>query len=106
MMMPYSTTEPATIPEPRSAAVTPQDTQASQPSQAPAASILSLTSIPGIGEARANQLKAVGIDSLEKLATATPEDIVQPLKGVILEVAARFIKEAQQLIAPPPPGTI
>src|SRR5206468_185570 len=41
--------------------------------QAPAASMLPLTSIPGIGEARANQLQAVGIDPLEKLPSAPPE---------------------------------
>jgi hypothetical protein len=106
MPTPQLQPQPATIPVTGTAAVTTQVPQAPQPPQAPAASMLPLTSIPGIGEARARQLQAVGIDSLEKLASAAPEDIVQALKGVKQELATDFIKEAQQLIEPPSPGTI
>src|SRR5205807_5324958 len=79
MPTPQPQPQPTTIPETGTAAVT---TQVPQASQVPAASMLPLTSIPGIGEARSYQLEAVGIDSLEKLAAATPEDIVQTLKGI------------------------
>lgn len=105
MPTPQLQPQPTTIPETGTTAVTTQVPPTPQPSQAPAASMLSLTSIPGIGEARAYQLQATGIDSLAKLATAAPEDIAKTLKGVTLEMAAGFIREAQQLIAPPSPGT-
>lgn len=65
----------------------------------PSASTLSpLNAILGIGEARAPQLEKGGIDSLNKLAQATPNDIVQILKGVSKELAARFIAEAKQIV--------
>ena len=58
-----------------------------------------LVTILGIGEARALQLENGGIDSLDKLAQATPNDIVQLLKGVTEELATRFIEEAKQILA-------
>jgi predicted flap endonuclease-1-like 5' DNA nuclease len=97
MPTPQLQPQPTTIPGTGATAAT---------AQAPAASKLPLTSIPGIGEARAYQLEAAGVDSLEKLAAATPEDLVQTLKGVKVDLAARFIADAKQLLASPPqPGT-
>lgn len=58
-----------------------------------------LTAIRGIGESRAYKLEEIDIDSLEKLASATPEQISQALKGVKVEQAAQFIEKAKQLLA-------
>ncbi len=81
---------PATPPSPAIATAQPQTM---------AITTESLTTVPGIGEARAFQLQSIGIDSLAKLAAASPDDIVQTLKGVKSELAARFITEAQQIIS-------
>lgn len=66
-----------------------------------AAIVTSLTAIPGIGEARARRLAEAGIDSVEKLATAAPEDVAQALRraGVAAQYAARFIEEARRLLS-------
>jgi len=61
-----------------------------------------ITVIDGIGEKRAERLAAMGIDSMEKLAAATPE-IVAPVLGgvpvdVALKLAAQFIEEAKKLL--------
>ncbi|MEZ4664695.1 MAG: choice-of-anchor R domain-containing protein [Caldilineaceae bacterium] len=56
-----------------------------------------LTTITGIGEARAAQLAEMGIDSVAKLAVARPEEIAV-LRGVSREMAIGFIRAAQRLI--------
>jgi YVTN family beta-propeller protein len=58
-----------------------------------------LIDIPFIGEARAKQLSAIGIDSVAKLASVTPEDVMK-VKGISLELATRFIEKANELLAP------
>lgn len=60
-----------------------------------------LTAIPGIGEARARRLAEVGIDSIEKLATAAPEEVARALRkvGVSAKYVARFVEEARRLLA-------
>jgi YVTN family beta-propeller protein len=57
-----------------------------------------LTVIVGIGPVRSMQLTALGINSLQVLAAATPEDIMQ-VKGITPELAADFIKQAKKLLA-------
>lgn len=57
-----------------------------------------LTAINGIGEVRARRLVMIGIDSIEKLATAVPEDVAKALEAVSLEKAAEFIEIAKQLL--------
>jgi YVTN family beta-propeller protein len=57
-----------------------------------------LTDITGIGQARAEQLAAIGIESVAALASASPDDVVK-LKGVSLKLAAQMIAQAQELIA-------
>jgi hypothetical protein len=58
-----------------------------------------LTAIGGIGEARARRLAGIGLDSIEKLADAAPEDVAKALEGVSVEKAAEFIERAKQLLA-------
>ncbi len=57
-----------------------------------------LTSIKGIGAARARRLAEAGIDSLEKLAAAAPEELARLLRGISAEGASRLIEEAKQLL--------
>ena len=56
-----------------------------------------LTIIDGIGEVRARRLAEIGIDSLEKLAKAAPDDVAKALRGVSPQAAADFIVKAKQL---------
>jgi hypothetical protein len=57
-----------------------------------------LTDIRGIGEARARQLFAIGIDSVEKLAASAPETVAK-IKFIRVEMASRIIADAKSLIA-------
>lgn len=57
-----------------------------------------LTDINGIGEARAKQLSAKGIDSISALAAAKPEDVMK-VKGISLKMATQFIERANELTA-------
>jgi predicted RecB family nuclease len=57
----------------------------------------SLTFFGGIGEVRARKLAEAGIDSVAKLAEATPQ-VVTLATGVIEKVALEFIAEAKKLI--------
>jgi YVTN family beta-propeller protein len=57
-----------------------------------------LTDINGIGEARAKQLSAIGIDSVAALAAAKPEDVMK-VKGIMLKMATHLIERATELIA-------
>ena len=68
------------------------------PLTAEMAVITPLTAISGIGEARTRQLAEIGIDSIEKLAAASPQDVAQ-LRGVDVEMAAQFIAQAKALVA-------
>jgi len=60
--------------------------------------ILNLTQVPGIGEKRAQQLKNVGIDSIEKLAKADPEEISKRLR-VTEKLASKWIADAKQILS-------
>ncbi len=58
----------------------------------------SLTNISGIGNARARRLAEIGIDSIEKLAAAAPEEVATALNGISASTAAEFIQRAKQLL--------
>ena len=58
-----------------------------------------ITTIAGIGEARAKGLAAIGLDTIDKLAAADPEAIVQAISGVTLKMASDFVDEAQRILA-------
>jgi DNA-binding beta-propeller fold protein YncE len=55
---------------------------------------MQLTDILGIGEPRARQLVDIGIDSVEKLATSTPEAVVK-IRFITLAMASKIIAQAK-----------
>lgn len=83
----------------------PDDDPAEGPSastpQPPIAKGESLASISGLGPRRRALLAAAGIDSVERLAAATAEQVGRVLKdaGVALKYAAVFIERAKQVLA-------
>jgi len=58
-----------------------------------------LTALNGIGEVRVQQLATIGIDSIEKLAAAVPEDVAKALKIESVKKAAELIENAKQLLS-------
>jgi hypothetical protein len=60
-----------------------------------------LTAIAGIGKRRAEQLIHAGIDSMEKLATASPADVANAMAGVSIKNAPHFIDAARKLLQEP-----
>ncbi len=58
-----------------------------------------ITAIAGIGEARARRLAAIGIDTIDKLAAASPTAIAQAISGVTSKMASDFVVEAQHILA-------
>ncbi len=63
-------------------------------------SSLRLTDIHGIGEARARQLAAIGIDSVEKLSTAPPASVAK-IKFITPAMASQLVEEAKDLMRRP-----
>lgn len=57
-----------------------------------------LTDIRGIGAARAKQLTEIGIDSVEKLAASTPENVAK-IKFITTTVASQIISEAKSRLS-------
>ena len=55
-----------------------------------------LTEVKGIGEKRAQQLKALGINSVEDLAKASATDIAEKLK-ISPKITGRWIENAKNL---------
>lgn len=62
--------------------------------------------VVGIGPVRSMKLSALGINSVEMLAAATPEDVMK-VAGITPKLAANFIKQANDLLprkrGPQPP---
>jgi len=56
----------------------------------------SLTDIIGIGKARAQKLQEAGINTVEDLAAASPEDVAHALRGVSTENAAVLVEHAKK----------
>ncbi|HEV7377149.1 MAG TPA: hypothetical protein VGN95_20700 [Pyrinomonadaceae bacterium] len=54
--------------------------------------------IKGIGDVRAKQLAAIGIDSIEALSIATPADIAQA-KSIPLTLTSNLIAQARELLS-------
>ena len=82
--------------EPRPVVVRPVTVTAATAQSA--AQMARLVDIHGIGERRAQQLSDIGIDSVEKLAVATPESVLK-IKFITQEMATRIIAEAKSLTA-------
>ncbi|MFW9824829.1 MAG: translation initiation factor IF-2 subunit gamma [Candidatus Thorarchaeota archaeon] len=58
-----------------------------------------LEDVSGIGKSTAEKMKAAGIDSIEKLATTKPEDLVKlKIKGVGKTTAEKFIANAKKAL--------
>ena len=60
-------------------------------------SVLTTLEVRGIGEKRANELKNVGINTLEDLADASPKKLANKL-NVSPKITKRWITEAKKLI--------
>lgn len=67
--------------------------------EAPAATAtaLELTQVKGIGEKRAAQLKALGINNVSDLAKASAEDIAEKLQ-ISPKITQKWIDNAQELV--------
>jgi len=57
-----------------------------------------LRKVPGIGEKRAQQLKDIGIDSVEKLARSSPKVLSEKL-NVSEKTASRWISSAKEILS-------
>jgi len=62
----------------------------------PAPTKLELTEVKGIGEKRAGQLKALGINSVERLAEASAKDLAEKLK-ISPKITGKWIEDAKRL---------
>jgi len=57
-----------------------------------------LEEVPGIGKATADRLRSAGIDSVEKLASFKPENLIKlKIKGVGASTASKYITSAKKL---------
>jgi len=59
--------------------------------------MLELTQVKGIGEKRATQLKALGINSVDDLAKAPAEDIAEKLQ-ISSKITKKWIASAKELV--------
>ena len=76
--------------------VAPIPLPAPTPPETPAAPTMDLTEVKGIGEKRAAQLKTLGINSVNELATASAEDIATKLK-ISPKIVEKWITGAKEL---------
>lgn len=67
------------------------------PSSAPTAPTLELTRLKGIGEKRAAQLKALGINGVDELAQASAKDLAEKLK-ISPKIVEKWIAGAKELV--------
>jgi predicted flap endonuclease-1-like 5' DNA nuclease len=70
---------------------------ASAPASAPAVPTIELTRVEGIGEKRAAQLKALGINSVDELAQASAKDLAEKLK-ISSKIVEKWIAGAKELV--------
>jgi len=57
-----------------------------------------LENVSGIGKATAERMKAAGIDTVQKLASLKPEDLVKlKIKGIGKATAEKYINSAKEL---------
>ena len=64
----------------------------------PLASVVDLREVKGIGQKRAEQLKAAGFDSVQKLAEGEPQHVAEAV-GVSENRAANWIENAKLLLS-------
>ena len=63
----------------------------------PPETLVGLTEVKGIIQKRFEQLKAIGIDSIEKLAESDPKEIAEKL-GVSEKTSSRWIENAKNIL--------
>ena len=64
---------------------------------APAAPVMALTQVKGIGEKRATQLKALGINSVEDLSKASAKTVAKKLK-ISPKIVGNWIANAKKFV--------
>jgi predicted flap endonuclease-1-like 5' DNA nuclease len=62
-----------------------------------APTVVELTEVKGIGEKRAKQLKALGINSVEDLAKASAKDLAVKLK-ISPKITGKWVRNAKKLV--------
>jgi predicted flap endonuclease-1-like 5' DNA nuclease len=67
------------------------------PVETPATPTIDLTEVKGIGEKRAGQLGAIGINSVDELAKASAEDIAAKLK-ISSKIVEKWVAGAKELV--------
>ena len=93
-------TPQSTMPETQPATMeAPMEKPAMKEAPTPATSVaatMDLTQVKGIGEKRAMQLKALGINSVDDLANASAKAIAKKLK-ISLKIASKWIESAKEI---------
>src|SRR4030042_1073979 len=92
--------QPVTVEAPREEkAVAPMEKPSmnESPAIAAPAPIMDLTQVKGIGEKRAMQLKALGINSVDELANASAKNIAEKLK-VSPKIVDKWINSDKELV--------
>ncbi|MCW4047778.1 MAG: helix-hairpin-helix domain-containing protein [Candidatus Bathyarchaeota archaeon] len=84
---------PTSIPAP---VIAPMPVLTPTPSETVAVPKLELTEVKGIGEKRAEQLKAIGISNVDELAKASAEDIAKKLK-ISPKIVDKWVASAKEL---------
>lgn len=74
-----------------------KETQSSVELSSTVESLTELTQVKGIGEKRAEQLKAVGIVTVADLSTASAEELAEKLQ-VSSKITGRWVKNARDLL--------
>jgi predicted flap endonuclease-1-like 5' DNA nuclease len=95
--IPQTTTPEA---QPATTMEAPKEEKASMkeaPAMATPAAAMDLTQVKGIGEKRAKQLKALGINSVNKLANASAKNLAKKLK-VSPKIVDKWIDSAKELV--------
>ena len=85
----------ASIPQATMEALKEETPEAPTPASAVVAT-MELTQVKGVGEKRATQLKAVGINSVDDLANASAKAIAKKLK-ISPKIASKWIESAKEL---------
>lgn len=103
-----TTTEPTasimTQPPPPSSTTRPTVPKVEEEEKKPTVEIepsaIGLTRVKGIGEKRAQQLMALGINSIEDLAKATEKDLARKLK-ISAKITGKWIGNAKEIVKKP-----
>ena len=87
----------ATAMEISPAITVPPTTEEAETAVKATASVVTLTQVKGIGEKRAEQLKTLGVKSVEDLVNASEKDLAAKLK-ISPKITKRWIENAKKLL--------